>query len=442
MSFLPRIQHTGLRRMSHGNQHTIKEKVSLDGVGVHSGSSATLTFIPAPAHHGIRFKRIDLDGTPEIPVDLDHVAGTDLGTSLGEGDAKVLTVEHVMAALSARGIDNALLELSGPEPPILDGSFQGYLEALEKVGTEEQSAPRAVIQIPEPVTLELESGEFYVAAPGNGLRISATIEFDHPSIGRQFGTFFFSEGSFAQEIAPARTFGFRADADALHARGLALGASLENTVVLDENGVMNADLRFSDEFLRHKVGDMVGDLALLGASLDLHIVAERPSHQGNVALARAVKRAAARGAGAPIVDCEKIMQYLPHRFPMLLVDRIVEVESGKRIVGIKNVTINEPFFQGHFPGHPIMPGVLIIEAMGQVGGLLLMDTVEKPEDYVVYFMALDNVKWRRPVVPGDQLVFELEMLQFRRHVCRMRGRGMVDGQVVAEADLMARIVER
>lgn len=428
--------------MSHGNQHTIKETVSLDGVGVHSGAPATLTFVPAPANHRIRFKRTDLEGAPEIPVDLDHVAGTELGTTLGEGEVKVQTVEHVMAALAAREIDNVLLELSGPEPPILDGSFQGYLELLEKAGTEEQDAPRAVIQIPEPVTLKLESGEFYVAAPGTGLRISATIEFDHPAIGRQFGTFFFSEGSFAQEIAPARTFGFKADADALHDRGMALGASLENTVVLNERGVMNDDLRFSDEFLRHKVGDMVGDLALLGASLDLHIVAERPSHQGNVALARAVKRAAARRAGAPIVDTEKIMQYLPHRFPMLLVDRIIEVESGKRIVGIKNVTINEPFFQGHFPGHPIMPGVLIIEAMGQVGGLLLMDAVEKPEDYVVYFMALDNVKWRRPVVPGDQLVLELEMLQLRRQVCRMRGRGMVDGQVVAEADLMARIVKK
>ena len=428
--------------MSHGNQHTIKETVFLDGVGVHSGAPATLTFLPAPANHGIRFKRTDLDGSPEIPVDLGHVAGTELGTSLGEGEVKVQTVEHVMAALAAKGIDNVLLELSGPEPPILDGSFQGYIEILEKAGAEEQEAPRAVIQIPEPVTLKLESGEFYVAAPGDGLRISATIEFEHPAIGRQFGTFFFSEGSFAQEIAPARTFGFKADTDALHDRGLALGASLENTVVLDENGVMNDDLRFPDEFLRHKVGDMVGDLALLGACLDLHIVAERPSHQGNVALARAVKRAAARGSGAPIVDVEKIMQYLPHRFPMLLVDRIVEVESGKRIVGIKNVTINEPFFQGHFPGHPIMPGVLIIEAMGQVGGLLLMDAVEKPEDYVVYFMALDNVKWRRPVVPGDQLVLELEMLQLRRHVCKMRGRGLVDGKVVAEADLLARMVER
>jgi len=428
--------------MSHGNQRTIKDRISLEGIGVHSGAPATLSFAPAPANHGIRFRRTDLDGAPEIPVDLDHVAGTELGTSLGEGETKVQTVEHVMASLAARRIDNATLELSGPEPPILDGSFQEYVKALEKAGSQDQGVPRAVIQVPEPVTLKLESGEFYVAAPGDGLRISATIEFGHPAIGRQFGTFFFSEDSFAEEISSARTFGFKADAEALNARGLALGSSLDNTVVLDEGGVMNGPLRFPDEFLRHKVGDMVGDLALLGASLDLHIVAERPSHRGNVALARAVKRAAARAAGAPILDAEKIMQYLPHRFPMLLVDRIVEVESGKRIVGIKNVTINEPFFQGHFPGHPIMPGVLIIEAMGQVGGLLLMDAVEKPEDYVVYFMALDNVKWRRPVVPGDQLVFELEMLQFRRHVCRMRGRGLVDGQLVAEADLMARIVER
>jgi UDP-3-O-[3-hydroxymyristoyl] N-acetylglucosamine deacetylase/3-hydroxyacyl-[acyl-carrier-protein] dehydratase len=428
--------------MSHGNQKTIQAAVSVEGIGVHSGAPATLTFQPAEPDTGIRFKRTDLEGTPEIPVDLDHVAGTELGTSLGEGDVEVLTVEHVMAALAAMGVHNVVLELSGPEPPILDGSFKGYLDVLAEAGIVDQDLPKPVIQIPEPITVELDSGEFYVAAPGDGLRISATIEFEHPGIGRQFGTFVFSGEAFSQEIAEARTFGFKADAESLHERGLALGASLENTVVLGDEGVLNDGLRFPDEFLRHKVGDLVGDLSLLGAALDLHIVAERPSHQGNVALARAVKRAAARGAGAPIVDARKIMEYLPHRFPMLLVDRIVEVESGKRIVGVKNVTINEPFFQGHFPGHPIMPGVLIIEAMGQVGGLLLMDVVEKPEDYVVYFMALDNVKWRRPVVPGDQLVFELEMLQFKRHVCRMRGKGLVDGRVVAEADLMARIVER
>jgi len=428
--------------MSHGNQKTIGKTVSVEGVGVHSGAPATLTFLPAEPKSGVRFRRADLEGAPEITVDLDHVCGTELGTSLEEGLAKVMTVEHVMAALTARGIDNVILELSGPEPPILDGSFKGYLDVLDQAGLVEQDAPRKVLKIDEPVTVKLDTGEFYVAAPGDGFRISATIEFEHPSIGRQFGTFFFGDESFSEEIGSARTFGFKADAEALHSRGLALGASLENTVVLDEDGVMNDGLRFPDEFLRHKVGDIVGDLGLLGAALDVHIVAERPSHRGNVELAKALKKAAARGNGEPIVNVEQIMQYLPHQFPMLLVDRIIEVESGKRIVGIKNVTINEPFFQGHFPGHPIMPGVLIIEAMGQVGGLLLMDAVEKPEDYVVYFMALDNVKWRRPVVPGDQIVFELEMVQFRRHVCRMKGRGLVDGHVVAEADLMARIVER
>jgi UDP-3-O-[3-hydroxymyristoyl] N-acetylglucosamine deacetylase/3-hydroxyacyl-[acyl-carrier-protein] dehydratase len=428
--------------MSQVNQKTISESVSVQGIGVHSGAPATLTFLPGEPNSGILFRRTDLDGNPEIPVDLEHVCGTELGTSLGEGEAKVMTVEHVMAALAARGIDNVVLELSGPEPPILDGSFGEYLKVLDEAGTEEQSAPKARLKISEPVTVKLDSGEFYVAAPGDGFRISATIEFEHKGIGRQFGTFFFGEDSFTEEIASARTFGFRADAEALHARGLAQGASLENTVVLDDDGVMNDELRFPDEFLRHKVGDIVGDLALLGATLDLHLVAERPSHRGNVELAKALRRAAQKENGEPNLDAAQIMQYLPHRFPMLLVDRITEVESGKRIVGIKNVTINEPFFQGHFPGHPIMPGVLIIEAMGQVGGLLLMDSVEKPEDYVVYFMALDNVKWRRPVVPGDQIVFELEMVQFRRHVCRMKGRGRVDGQLVAEADLMARIVER
>ncbi len=428
--------------MSHNNQRTIKRSVSLEGIGVHSGATSRITFLPAGPDHGIRFRRTDLKGEPEVPADLDHVVGTDLGTTLGAGDVRVQTVEHVMAALAARGIDNSVLELSGPEPPILDGSFRGYLEVLAEAGTEEQRVARPVLQITEPVTVRLDSGEFYVAAPGKELRISATIEFQHPAIGRQFGTFLFSEEAFEQEIGPARTFGFEADVQSLHARGLALGASLENTVVLGVDAVVNGPLRFTDEFLRHKVGDLVGDLYLLGGGKDLHVVAERPSHKGNVVLAKALRKTAKAGAGAPIVDAQKIMEYLPHRFPMLLVDRIVEVETGKRIVGLKNVTINEPFFQGHFPGHPIMPGVLIIEAMGQVGGLLLMDAVEKPEDYVVYFMALDNVKWRRPVVPGDQLVFELEMLQFKRHVCRMRGRGLVDGQVVAEADLMARIVKR
>jgi UDP-3-O-[3-hydroxymyristoyl] N-acetylglucosamine deacetylase/3-hydroxyacyl-[acyl-carrier-protein] dehydratase len=273
------------------------------------------------------------------------------------------------------------------------------------------------------------------------LNLSATIDFAHPAIGRQFGSFAVTADLVAPEIAPARTFGFAADADALRSRGLAQGASPENTVVLDELEVLNGPLRFADEFLRHKVGDVLGDLALLGGRLRGHVVAERPSHGGNIALARAIREQTLRDAPPPL-DIQKIMQYLPHRYPMLLVDRIIAFEHGKRIVGIKNVTINEPFFQGHFPGHPIMPGVLIIEAMGQVGGLLLMDAVDDPKGKVVYFMSLDNVKWRRPVTPGDQIVFEVELLQYRRNICKMRGVGKVGGEVVAEAELMAQILDR
>jgi UDP-3-O-[3-hydroxymyristoyl] N-acetylglucosamine deacetylase/3-hydroxyacyl-[acyl-carrier-protein] dehydratase len=428
--------------MKSSKQRTISREVSLKGVGVHSGREATLTFRPLPAGAGIRFRRADLADCPEIPATLEHVVGTDLGTSLGLGDARVLTVEHVLAVLSAMGVDNVLADVNGPEVPIRDGSFRDYVDALEGAGLEAQEADAEVISVRSPVAVDGADGESYIATPSHDFRVSATIDFDHASIGRQYGSFHIAPAIFAAELAPARTFGFKADAEALHARGLALGASLANTVVLDDKGVMSGELRFPDEFLRHKVGDIVGDLALLGGRLAAHVVAERPSHRGNVALARELERQARREGRPPIVDAAKIMQYLPHRYPMLLVDRIIEFDEGKRIVGIKNVTINEPFFQGHYPGHPIMPGVLIIEAMAQVGGLLLMDAVEDPENKVVYFMSLDNVKWRRPVTPGDTLLFELEMLQLRRHVCKMRGQGFVDGQVVAEADFMARIVDR
>jgi UDP-3-O-[3-hydroxymyristoyl] N-acetylglucosamine deacetylase/3-hydroxyacyl-[acyl-carrier-protein] dehydratase len=293
----------------------------------------------------------------------------------------------------------------------------------------------------EPVTACASGGASYVVTSASQLRVSATIEFDHPLIRRQFGSFDVTPDAFARDIAAARTFGFKHEAESLRARGLARGATLDNAVILDDTGLASGELRYSDEFVRHKIGDVVGDLALIGRRVRGHVVANRPSHAGNIELGRQLI-ATQRNSQEPIVDIQRIMQHLPHRYPMLLVDRIVEFEQGKRIVGIKNVTINEPFFQGHFPGHPIMPGVLIIEAMGQVGGLLLMDTVENPEDKVVYFMTMDNVKWRRPVTPGDQIRFELELLSLRRHVCRMRGVGYVDGQVVAEAEMMARIVDR
>ena len=426
--------------MREPRQRTLAGAVTLDGTGVHSGQVATLTLRPAEPDTGVRFRRTDLPGSPEIPASLEHVAGTDLGTTLCAGEARVLTVEHVLAALAGQEVDNAMLDLTGPEPPIRDGSFRDYVEAVTGIGVVEQDKPAAVIRLREPLAVRCDSGAEYVAAPAEGFRLSTTIEFAHPVIGRQYGSFEITPASFARELAPARTFGFRADAETLLARGLARGASLENTVVLDEHGVLNESLRFADEFVRHKTGDVVGDLALLGARLRGHVVADRPSHEGNVALARAIAERAHRSEGLPIVDAAKIMQYLPHRYPMLLVDRVTEFEAGKRIVGIKNVTINEPFFQGHYPNHPVMPGVLQIEAMAQVGGLLMLEG-EETQGKVVYFMTLDNVKWRRPVTPGDQLVFEVEVVRMKRHTCRLRGKGTVDGKLVVEAEMMARIVD-
>lgn len=428
--------------MTPPKQRTIGTDATLEGIGVHSGEESRLTFRPAEPGSGIRFRRTDLEGTPEIPATLDHVVATSLGTTLGVGESKIMTVEHVMAAAGALGIDNLVIEVSGPEAPIRDGSFQDYVTALQDAGLVEQDADARVITVSTPVALEGKGGESYVAAPGQGLRISATIDFEHAAIGRQYGSFSITPETFQSEVASARTFGFEADEEELHARGLALGASLDNTVVLDSDGVMNEGLRFDDEFLRHKVGDLVGDLALLGARIDAHIVAERPSHEGNVAFARAMEVHVRRSAREPYADITKIMEFLPHRYPLLLVDRIIDFEPGKRIVGLKNVTINEPFFEGHFPGHPIMPGVLIVEAMAQCGGLLLMDQGEDDKGKVVYFMSLNAVKWRRPVTPGDTLIFEVELVQLRRKICKMKGKAFVEGKLVAEAELMASIQDK
>jgi UDP-3-O-[3-hydroxymyristoyl] N-acetylglucosamine deacetylase / 3-hydroxyacyl-[acyl-carrier-protein] dehydratase len=424
-------------------QQTPGAEAGIEGVGLHTGTTARLRFLPAEPGTGIRFRRTDLPGAPEIPADLQHVAATDRNTTLAAGDARVATVEHVLAAVFACELDNVVIELDGPEVPIADGSFGPFLEALRRAGVRGQGVPARVLELKETVRATGPAGASYVAVPDDAFRVAATIEFEHPLIRRQFGAYIVTPGEFHRDIGPARTFGFLRDAEALRERGLVQGVSFDNAVILDEEGVASGELRWPDEFVRHKAGDIIGDLALVGRRLRAQVIATRPSHAGNVEIARAITQAEARcTTGAPIVDINKIMQHLPHRYPMLLVDRIIDFEHGKRIVGIKNVTINEPFFQGHYPGHPIMPGVLLIEAMAQVGGLLMMDAIEDIENKVVYFMTMDNVKWRRPVTPGDQVRFELEMLQFRRHTCRMRGVGYVDGQVVAEADLMARIVDR
>ncbi|HYT03860.1 MAG TPA: bifunctional UDP-3-O-[3-hydroxymyristoyl] N-acetylglucosamine deacetylase/3-hydroxyacyl-ACP dehydratase [Gemmatimonadales bacterium] len=429
--------------MSPNPRRSIRQKASLSGTGLHTGARTEATFLPAPAGRGIVFRRVDLKGNPEVPALLSEVEAIERRTAIGRGETTIHTVEHLLAAAAALELDDLTVDLSGPEPPIFDGSFQPYFEALERAGPTETSGEPLILTVAAPFTVT-EGDASYVVAPAKELRLTVTIEWPHPLIGRQTGSFSVTPEAFARELAPARTFGFTSEVAALQAKGLIRGASSASAIVLDERGLADGgQLRWPDEFVRHKAADILGDLALTGARVRAHIVATRPSHGGNIALARALARAARR-TGPPKMDIGRIMDVLPHRYPFLLVDRIVEVEGQQRIVGIKNVTINEPFFQGHFPGHPIMPGVLIIEAMAQVGGMLLMSYFEgqNVEDKVVYFMSLDNVKFRRPVVPGDQIRFELDMVQFRGKTCKMKGVGYVDGQVVAEAEMMATVVDR
>jgi UDP-3-O-[3-hydroxymyristoyl] N-acetylglucosamine deacetylase / 3-hydroxyacyl-[acyl-carrier-protein] dehydratase len=427
--------------MNAPRQRTIAEPVEFEGIGLHSGGAVRGRLLPAEAGGGIRFRRTDLPGSPEVAALLDNVVATERGTTLADGEARVQAVEHLLAAISARQIDALTVELDAPEPPAMDGSAREFCRLLDRAGASELAQRASVLRVEDAVTLQVGSSR-YSAVPADGLMVSAGIAFDHPSIGRQFGTFLVTPESFDAELSPARTFGFLREVEALRARGLALGGSVDNAVVLTDDGIVEGtELRFPDEFVRHKALDLVGDLALVGARLVGHFIAERPSHEGNVAFARKLAEQGRRGK-APVMSIQDILKFLPHRYPLLLVDRVVEFEPLQRIVGIKNVTINEPFFNGHFPGHPIMPGVLIVEAMGQVGGLLVMDAVEDPENKIVLFMSLDKVKWRRPVTPGDQIRFEVEVVQIRGSTCRLRGVGIVEGNVVAEAEMMARVVDR
>ena len=422
-------------------RRTLAGTAVVRGIGLHTGREVTARCSGAPAGQGIVFRRVDLPGAPPIPARLAEVQSTERRTALGQGDASVQTVEHLLAAAAALGLDDLTVDLDGPEPPIGDGSVAPFLAALTGAGVREIPGEPVVYRVTTPFQL-CEGDSSYVVAPARSLRLTTTIEWAHPLIGRQSGDYEITADEFARELAGARTFGFLREAEALRSRGLALGATLDSTLVLSENGLVgDATLRWPDEFVRHKAADLLGDLALVGGRIQAHVIATKPSHQGNIALARWLTRTAQRDGGVAM-DIGRILDVIPHRYPFLLVDRILEVEGTKRIVGIKNVTINEPFFQGHFPGHPIMPGVLIIEAMAQVGGMLLLGTIEDPDQKVVYFMSLDNVKFRRPVLPGDQLRCELEMLQNRGRTYRMKGIAYVDGNVVAEAEMMARVVDR
>lgn len=419
-------------------RRTIARAGAVSGVGLHLGKPCRLTFEPATPGTGVRFRRIDVAGAPETPAHADVAELAERRTQLGTGDAALHTVEHVLAAVMGAGIDDLVISMDGPEPPILDGSARPFLEALQHAGMVEHGGTADCVRVVRPLRV-VDGESVYEAHPADGLMLDVRIDFPHPLVGSQGGTWVINPETFQQELAGARTFGFMREVEALRAMGLIQGASTENAVVLDETGVVGTTLRWPDEFVRHKAMDLVGDLALAGKRVQARITATKPSHRGTVLLVRALLAQDQREE--QVLGVEEIMKVLPHRYPFLLVDRVLEL-GEKRIVGIKNVTINEPFFEGHFPGHPIMPGVLIVEAMAQVGGMLLMGTVEDPDSKVVYFMSLDNVKFRKPVRPGDQLRFELEMVQVRGKICRMKGVAKVDGEIVCEAEFAAMVRDR
>jgi UDP-3-O-[3-hydroxymyristoyl] N-acetylglucosamine deacetylase / 3-hydroxyacyl-[acyl-carrier-protein] dehydratase len=433
-------------------QRTIRRPVSFRGIGLHTGVEATATFVPAPTGHGLRFVRTDLPGSPEIPVRPENARPDTRSlrrSVLAAGGAEVHTVEHLLAAVGGMGVDNLRIELSAleaPEPP--DGSCRAFAELLREAGFEEQPARREPLLLREPVSLR-EGGVQLLAVPHDGLRLSFTIEYDNPLVGTQYLSVDIDPETFLREIAPARTFALWEDIEPLRQAGHIKGGTLQNAVVVKGDRILNEDgLRFPNEFVRHKILDLLGDLTILGRPLQAHVIAVRSGHPANVAFVQRLD-ASDRGSGGLDqlldrchFDIDAIMRIMPHRYPMLLLDRILLLEERRRVVGLKNVTINEPFFVGHFPSHPIMPAVLILEAMAQAGGILLLKTVGNPETKLVYFMSIDKAKFRKPVLPGDQLIFDLELVRLKSRICQMNGKAYVRGALVAEAVFLSTIVDR
>jgi UDP-3-O-[3-hydroxymyristoyl] N-acetylglucosamine deacetylase / 3-hydroxyacyl-[acyl-carrier-protein] dehydratase len=433
-----------------GQQTTIAQPISIDGHGLHTGNRVTMRLLPAPPDHGIVFRRTDQEPPLELPARIEFVPEkNELGrnTTLLRDGVQIHTVEHVLAAVTGLGIDNLVIELDSNEPvEPADGSCTAFVERLTEAGVKRQGTPKRVFEVRRAQTFRQGDVELH-ALPHDGFRVSFTICYDNPVIGTQHATFDLNPEVFASEIAPARTFALLRDVRALQSRGLIRGGSLDNAIVVDEERVLNdGPLRFPDEFVRHKILDLLGDLALLGRPIRGHILSVRSGHDTNVQFVRQLAEVAgaSRGPSRPgiVWDIQDIQQIMPHRYPILLVDRILEFEDRKRVVGIKNVTMNEPYFQGHFPGHPIMPAVLIIEAMAQCGGVLLLNSVDDPENKLMYFMGIDKARFRKPVLPGDQLRFELQLLRFGGAVCKMEGKAYVDGELVAEAELLSTVIER
>jgi len=435
--------------MARTRQRTLKGQCSYTGIGIHTGKQTTMTFRPAPPGSGVEFVRTDLPGSPPIPASIECVSmseATPRRTALSSNGVRINTVEHVLAAIAGLGIDNIVVELDSDEPAEpTDGSCKPFVEILTEAGTVEQDYPLQYLEVVEPVTFD--DGDVHLSAsPYNGLRLSFTIDYDNRTIGTQFASFDIDHDVFLREIAPARTFALEKDVEELQRQGLIKGGSLDNSIVVGEKGIVNeGKLRFPDEFVRHKILDLLGDLALLGMPLRGHVYASKSGHATNVRFVRRLRESISEGklrrGGTTSWDVGAIAQILPHRYPFLFVDRILELDD-KRVVGVKNFTMNEWFFVGHFPGHPIVPAVLIVEAMAQVGGFLLLSRVEEREKKLVYFARIENARFRKPVRPGDTVRFELELIKLRRGMCKMRGKGYVRGELVAEGDLWSQVVDR
>lgn len=433
-------------------QHTLASAASIAGVSLHTGEQVTLTLHPAPEDFGFKFRRSDLDGKPIVAALVEKVQKVERATTIAEGGVSVHTVEHVISALTGMGVDNAIIEMDANEPPIVDGSAQPFVELIKKAGIVAQGAVRRVFEIREPIYQETRDGTILTIVPDKKFRISCT-QVGPQGRHTQFLSLEINPETYEREIAAARTFVYYEDIAPLMAKGLIKGGTLEAAVVLrGETLLSKQPLRFDDEFVRHKILDIIGDLALCGRRFTGHVIAVRPGHGPNTELARAIdaQYQAMRAMmpppmmipqGEAVLDINQVMRILPHRYPFLLVDRIIGLEGDTKCTGVKNVTINEPFFQGHFPGHPVMPGVLQLEAMAQVASIVLMRMPEN-QGKIGYFMSANDVKWRKPVVPGDTLIIETEMVKVKRQIAQAVGRCLVNGQVVSEAQLMFSVVER
>jgi UDP-3-O-[3-hydroxymyristoyl] N-acetylglucosamine deacetylase/3-hydroxyacyl-[acyl-carrier-protein] dehydratase len=448
-----------MRRVS--NQQTLRQSVSYSGVGLHSGNRVDMTFLPAPANSGVRFRRLDLEGKPEIEARIDNVSETNRSTTLARGNVKIHTVEHVLSAMAGLGIDNAIIELNANEPPIADGSAREYCRMVHTAGVAPQAEQREVYAVKAPIEVRQDDTVLSIF-PSDAFRISCTSA-DKEGRFTQYYSLELSPENWEHELAAARTFCFFEEIEFLIKNGLIKGGSLENAVVIRDDAVLtNEPLRYTEEFVRHKMLDIVGDLALIGKPILGHVIAIRPSHSANCDLARQIiaqmrKPATAAKTFLPpppvdkkknsvevvaepgAMDVEEIMRLLPHRYPFLMVDRVVRID-GNKITALKNVTMNELYFQGHFPGHPIMPGVLQLEGIAQVAGILMLKQIEN-QGKLAYFMSAESVKWRNPVRPGDTLMIDVELTKARGKIGKAKGSCTVNGTIASEAEVTFMLVD-